>query len=110
MIATDGDRRRQVTARHEVVERQTEGRAVALPQPADARRQALEVDALAREGDPAPQVLVVRKEIEHQLVGPRDVGGIAGESDPAERSLPLTEQRADVLGDETGGLETIPPP
>ena len=48
-------------------------RALALAEPADARRQSLEVDALARERDPAAQMRVVGKELEHQLVGARDV-------------------------------------
>ena len=64
---------RQLAARDEVVERDAESRALALAQPADARRQPLELDPLARERDPAPQVLVVRKQLEHQLVGARDV-------------------------------------
>ena len=38
---------------------------LAQPQPADARRQALERDALARHVEPAVQVRVVREELLH---------------------------------------------
>ena len=93
--------------RDEIVERDAEPRALALPEPADARRQSLKLDPLLRERDPATQMLVVRKQLEHQLVGARDVLRIAGERDPAERSLPLAEERPDVLGDESGNVERV---
>ena len=107
MIAADRDGRRELAARHEVVERDAERRALPLPQPADARGQPLEVDALLREGDPPAQVLVVREQLEHEGVRARDVLRIAGERDPPERTFPLAEQRADVLGDEAGNLERV---
>ena len=45
MIAPDHDRRLQLALRHHLVEREAEAMAVAEPDPADARRQALELDA-----------------------------------------------------------------
>ncbi len=52
-------------------------------------------------------MVVVRKEVQHQLVGARDVGGVAGERHPSERTLPLTEQGTDVLRDEPRDLERV---
>ena len=92
--------------RDEIVERDAELRALALAQPADARRQPLKCDPLARQRDPAAQMLVVRKQLEHQVVGARDVLRIAGQRHPAKRSLPLAEERPDVLGNESRECRT----
>ena len=51
------------------------------------------------------QPLIVGKLLEHGAVGRGDVGGVAGQSDPAERSLALTEQRSDVGGQKAGIVE-----
>src|SRR5213592_4550121 len=107
MIASDYDRRRELTTRDEIVQRHTESGALTLSQPADARRQSLEVHAFARHRDPAAQMLVVRKQVEHQLVGAREIVRIAGERHPAERTLPFTEQRAHVLRHESWYRERI---
>ena len=89
---------------------QAEPRALAVAEPADARRQPLERDALAREVDPADQRLVVPEHLERGVVGDADVFGIARERDPAERSLAFAEQRPDVLGHEAGNLERVATP
>ena len=78
--------------------------ALAVAEPADARGQALERDLLLRLRDPAVERLVVGEELEHGPVGRGDVGGVAGERDPAERALALAEERADVGGHEAGEL------
>jgi hypothetical protein len=74
--------------------------ALAMAQPADARRQSLEVHALAGQADPARDVLLVAEQLEDGVVGARDIGWVAGQGDPAKRALALTEQRADVGGHE----------
>ena len=80
---------------------------VAEAQPADARRQSLERDALAGHVEPAVQVRVVGEELAHLPVGPADVLRVARERDPAERPLPFAEQRADVRGHESGERERV---
>ena len=96
VVTPDDDRRRQLAAAHHLVEAQPEAVALAVAEPADARRQALEGDALAGEADPAGEALVVGELLQHRSVGRRDVGRVAGQGDPAERSLALAEQRPDV--------------
>src|SRR5258708_27855126 len=110
MMAPDGDGRGQLAACDEIVQRNAELRAIALAQPADPGGQALKMNACARKSDPALQMIVVRKELEHQLVGPRDVHGIARQRDPSEWALSFTEQRADVFRNEAGYLERVAHP
>ena len=69
--------------------------------------QPLEVHALARQGDPARDVLLVAEELEDRVVGGVDVGRVARERHPAKRALALAEQRADVGGDEAGVGEGV---
>ena len=105
VVAADHDRRLQLTGAHHLVELQPGQVALAVPQPADARRQSLELHALPRHGDPLPEPLVVGEELEDRPVGRGDVGRIARERSPAERPLALAEQRPDVRRDEAGELE-----
>src|SRR5436309_956111 len=56
----------------------------------------------ARETEPADQVRVVAEGPDQRGVGLIDVLGIARERDPAERPLPLAEERADEGGHEAG--------
>ena len=102
MVAADHDRRGDVAAADHLVEAQPEPVALAVAEPADPRRQALERDPLAGQADPAGQPLVVGELLEHGPVGGGDVGRIARQRDPAERALALAEQRADVGGQEAG--------
>ena len=100
VVAADHDRRAQLAAGHHLVEAQPGEVALAVAQPADPRRQPLEVHALARQRDPARDVLLVAEEVEDRVVGGVDVGRVARQRHPAERALALAEQRADVGGDE----------
>src|SRR3546814_5399175 len=59
MIAADDDGRFQFAVADHFVEGQAELVALAQADPADARGQALELDALARHVEPVVQVLVV---------------------------------------------------
>ena len=81
--------------------------ALAVAEPADPRRQALERDPLARQLDPAPDVRLVAEQVEDRAVGRGDVGRVARQRDPAERPLALAEQRPDVGGDEAGVGERV---
>ena len=74
VVAADDDRRLRVAARTiSLNARPSRWRCRA--QPADARRQALELDALARHVEPAVQVRVVRDQFLHLVVGALDVPG-----------------------------------
>ena len=92
---------------HHLVEGQTGAMALAEADPADARRQALERDALARHVEPAVQVRVVGEEFLHLRVGLADVLRVARERDPAKRPLAAAEQRPDVGRHEAGEVERV---
>ena len=70
-------------------------RPLAVAEPADPRRQALERDALLGHRDPAVEPGVVGEELQDRAVGPGDVGRVAGQRDPAERPAALAELRPD---------------
>ena len=78
---------------------------LAVAEPADPGRQALEGDPLAGQPDPPGQRLVLREQVEDGPVGGGDVGRVAGERRPAERALALAEQRPDVRRHEAGEVE-----
>ena len=107
VVATDDDRRLDPAGPNELVEREPDPRAVAVSEPADARRQPLEAHARARERrSSARRSGVVGHGGEHGLVGRRDVGRVAAERDPAERPLAGAEERADVRGHEARRCRT----
>src|SRR3546814_18334818 len=74
---------------------------------ADARGQALELDAFAGHVEPVVQVLVVGDQFLDLGVGLVDVLGVAAERDPAERADAAAEQRAHVGRDEAGKVEGV---
>ena len=105
MIASDHDRCAQLAAPHHLVEPQPEAVALAVAEPADPRREALVGDPFAGHLDPPGERRVVGELLEHGAVGRRDVGRVARQRDPPERSLALAEQRADVGGEEARVVE-----
>ncbi|GAA3678162.1 hypothetical protein GCM10022203_09960 [Micrococcus yunnanensis] len=105
MVAADHDRRLDLALGHELVEEQAGLVALAVAQPADAGRQALELHELGGAVEPAVQVLVLGEQLLQGLVGHADVLRVAGERGPAERAEALAEQRADVGRDEARELE-----
>ena len=104
VIAADHDRRFDLAFLHQIVHRQAELGALAVAEPADARGQSLELDALAREIDPAAENAVLGEQLEDQFVGDVNVGGLTGERDPAERAAAFAEQRTNVGGHESGEI------
>src|SRR5438270_6726676 len=96
MVAPDHDWRLDLAFLDQIIHGQPELRALAIAQPADARRQSLELDALARQIDPAIEDAVLREKLQNKIVGHGNIGGIAGERDPAERPASLTEQRTNI--------------
>jgi hypothetical protein len=73
----DDDRRLELARRHHLVEGQAQAVAIAQPDPADARRQALEFDALSRHVEPVVEMVVVRHQLLHLGIGAIDVLRIA---------------------------------
>ena len=65
MVAADHDRRLHLARRHHLVEGKAEPVPVAEPYPADARRQALELDPRLRHVEPVVQVHVVGQKLLH---------------------------------------------
>src|SRR5208283_2194446 len=96
MIAPHHDRRLDLSLLHQVIKRQAELRALSITKPADATRQSLELDPLAREANPTAKNFVVGKHFQHQIVGSVNVRGIAGKRRPAEGSATFAEQRTNV--------------
>ena len=65
MIAPHHDGRFDLALLHQIVDGHAEAGALAVSQPADARRQPLEFNALARQVYPALENLIVRKHFQH---------------------------------------------
>jgi len=65
MVATDHDRGFELPFLYQIVHRQPELRPLAIPQPADTRRQPLKLDSLSRQVNPAAQNAIVRKQFQH---------------------------------------------
>src|SRR5262249_60129963 len=107
MVAADDDRRLELTPRHHLVEGEPDLGAVAEAEPADAGRQALELDPLPRHVEPGVEMAVGGKQLLHLGIGAVDVLGIARERAPAEGSDAAAEERTDISGDETGEIESV---
>src|SRR5205807_7799358 len=93
MIAADHDRRLDPSFAHELVDAQPEAGALAVAEPQDSGRQALEGDALPREPDPSNERLVVPEQLERRVVGHADIVRVARERRPPERTLAFAKQR-----------------
>src|SRR5260370_1183994 len=85
MISSNDDWSLDLAPLHQVVDGEAKLRALAVSQPADARRQTLKVDAFAGQVDPAIEDAILGKQFEYQLVGGGDVGVVSGTREPAER-------------------------
>src|SRR5690348_12431578 len=104
MVAADDDGRLEFAACDEIVEREAEFFAFAITEPADARGQALKVNALLRHLDPARERFVVGEHFEDELVGAMNVRRFAGERGPAERPATFAKERTNVGRDEAGKI------
>ena len=82
-------------------------RPLAVAEPADPRRQALERDARLGHRDPAAQTGVVGEQLEDGPIGPGDVGRVARQRRPAERATALAELRPDERGHEPRVVEGV---
>ena len=86
MIASDDDRRFDLAVADEIVESEPCSRAIAVSQPADARRQTLECYAFPRKANPATERGVLGKELEQFFVATSDVAVIPRERGKSKRA------------------------
>ena len=107
MVAPDHDRCLEFAAAHHGVEGQAGQVALAQADPADACRQALEADALARHIEPAVQVCVIGEKLFHLGVGLADVLRVAAERHPAEWPDAAAEQRTHIGGYKAGVVKGV---
>ena len=107
MIAADDDRRLQFAARHHFIERQAQPVAIAKADPADPRRQPLELDPRPGHVEPVVKMLVVGHQFLDLGVGAEDVFGIPRERRPPERPDAAAEQRTDVGRNEAREIERV---
>src|SRR5512132_3648816 len=107
MVAADNDGRLQLTGADHLVEREAGPRTIAQTDPANARRQSLELDTRPRHVEPVVQMRVVRKHLLHLNVGLVDILGIARQRDPAEGPDAAAEKRTDVGRYKAGKVEGV---
>ena len=100
VIAADHDGRRDAAGADELVDREARPGTVAVAEPADPGRQALERDLLGRHREPALQEDVVGEQPLQLAIDHLDVGGVAGEHRPPERADAAAEERPDIGRDE----------
>ncbi len=107
MVPADHHWSRELPTGNHVVEGHTEAIAISEPHPANASRQTLERDALARHVQPVVQMRVVRDQLLHLRVGSVDVLRVPGEGNPPEGPDAAREKRANVGGHEAGEVEGV---
>src|SRR5260370_41532126 len=105
MVSADDDRRLDGATSDELVEAQAGAGTLAVAEPADARRQPLELHLLARRSDPAHKGSVIGELLDDGAVGDGDVLGVTRERHPSKRALPFAEQGPDVRRHEARKLE-----
>ena len=105
VVAADDDGSGELAVGDHLIERKSQ--AMSLPQahPADARRQALELNARAGHVQPMVQVGIVRNQLPDLRIGLVDILRITRQRRPAERSDAAAEERANVLGHEARNVE-----
>src|SRR6188508_1481027 len=107
MIAADDNRRANTLRAYELVNLESESCTRAVAKPADARGQSLERDALARHMYPTTECGIIRKHVEHCLIGDVNVFWITRKGCPAERPFALAEQRPHIFRHEAGNVKRV---
>ena len=100
MITADHHGRAHPARAHELVDRQSCTRAIAVAEPADPRGQTLELDATGGKLEPATEEDVVREELSELDVDRLDVRSVSRERCPPKWSDAATEKRPDIGRDE----------
>src|SRR5579883_2901937 len=98
MVAPNDNRCRNLTLADKLIDRHTKFCPLPVAKPADARRQALEADALLREFNPAVQTCIFREQFKNKPVCADNVLRVTGECDPAKWAFSLAEKWTNVFG------------
>ena len=96
VIAADHHGSRDAAGADELVDRESCARPIAVAEPADPRRQALEGDLVGSHREPALQEDVVGEQSLQLSIDCLDVGRVAREHRPAERADAAAEERPDI--------------
>src|SRR5438132_1409201 len=107
MVPADYDWGFDFSLFYQVIHRQPELRPLAVAQPADARRQPLKFDSFSCQVNPASQNAVVWKQLQHQVVGYRDIGRIARQRDPAEGASSFAKEWSDIRRHKSGKIVSV---
>ena len=84
MVPADGDGRLQFAVAHHFVECKAKPVTVTKPDPAYPRRQALELDTIARHVEPVMKMGVIGKKFLHLGIGAMNIFGIPRQGGPAK--------------------------
>src|SRR5581483_6073569 len=76
-------------------------------EPANSRRQTLELNALSRQGEPTLEMRILWKQLQRQRIGAIDVFGIARKGHPTKRPFAFAEQWPNVLRDKSRNVERV---
>src|SRR5258705_7826758 len=107
MVAPDGYWRFQVATLDEGVNGLTHFRSLAIPQPADTRRQSLKVNALARKTQPTVKGAVIREQFQSEIIGLTYIFLVTRECHPTKRSLAFAEEWPNVFRHKARNLKGI---
>ena len=107
MVTPDDDRGLHSSARDQLVDGMPRPRAVAVAEPADARRQPLERHTSTGEIKPSLEKSVLRKQLPELGIDHRDVGRVAGQCGPPKRADAAAEKRPDIRRDEARICECV---
>src|SRR4029453_18741252 len=80
----------------QIIEGQPRLVPLAVAQPADSSRQALEADLVLSATQPLLQPVIFREELHDGSIGDRNVAWVTGKRPPAQRALARPEQRPDI--------------
>src|SRR5215831_8691008 len=101
MITSDNDWSFEFAILDQIVHCEGELRALTITEPADAGRQSLKANALARKIDPAAKNAILWKHLQNQIVGHSNIRGLSRQCNPAEGTASLAEQRTDICRNES---------
>src|SRR5262245_52228667 len=108
MVASDDDRRANFALPHKIVEKHSGLFALAVTEPADSGRKALERNPSLSHLKPAREPLVLGEKLEQRPVRHLNVLGVARQRHPAERTAAFAELRSNVSGNEAGEIKRVP--
>src|SRR6185436_13867019 len=107
MITTNRYRSLNLSALNKIIDRLAHLRALPIAKPTDSRGQALKLNAISSQPQPAIQRSIFRKQLQREVIGLANVVWVTRQRDPAKRPFAFAEKRPDVFGDEAGNIKRI---